>query len=164
MSALEISEKDFLTGARKGIQKSRLLSIARESGLTLKELCSFLRISTRSIQEKESSQLIAPGASERALYIARLFNSGINMLYTVYPWISKREWPDRFEKRSYTGKWFPLFKTIFFYLYTQTFKSFHNEKKQMYRAMQLQRRQEGIFKEIGHFYRGVSGREFPFRS
>jgi putative toxin-antitoxin system antitoxin component (TIGR02293 family) len=77
MSALEISEKDFLTGARNGIQKSMLLSIARESGLTLKELSSYLRISTRSIQEKEPSQLIAPGPSERALYIAKLFLSGI---------------------------------------------------------------------------------------
>ncbi len=28
MNALEISEKDFLTGARQGIRKSRLLSIA----------------------------------------------------------------------------------------------------------------------------------------
>lgn len=77
MSALEISEKDFLIGARKGIQKSRLLSIARESGLTLKELSSYLRISTRSIQDKEPSQLIAPGPSERALYIAKLFRTGI---------------------------------------------------------------------------------------
>jgi putative toxin-antitoxin system antitoxin component (TIGR02293 family) len=77
MSALEISEKDFLTGARKGIQKSMLLTIARESGLTLKELSSYLRISTRSIQEKEPTQLIAPGPSERALYIAKLFKSGI---------------------------------------------------------------------------------------
>jgi len=79
MNALEISEKDFLIGARKGIQKSRLLSIARESGLTLKELSSYLRISTRSIQEKEPSQLIAPGPSERALYIAKLFKSGIDL-------------------------------------------------------------------------------------
>jgi hypothetical protein len=62
-----VPDKDFLIGARKGIQKLRLLSIARESGLTLKELSSFLRISTRSIQEKEPNQLIAPGASERAL-------------------------------------------------------------------------------------------------
>lgn len=77
MSTLEISEKDFLIGARKGIQKSMLLSIARESGLTLKELSSYLRISTRSIQDKESSQLIAPGPSERALYIAKMFKSGI---------------------------------------------------------------------------------------
>ncbi|HAQ21009.1 MAG TPA: hypothetical protein DCR40_17510 [Prolixibacteraceae bacterium] len=77
MSALEISEKDFLTGARNGIQKSMLLTIARESGLTLKELSSYLRISTRSIQEKEPSQLIAPGPSERALYIAKLFQTGI---------------------------------------------------------------------------------------
>jgi putative toxin-antitoxin system antitoxin component (TIGR02293 family) len=77
MSALVISEKDFLTGARNGIQKSMLLTIARESGLTLKELSSYLRISTRSIQEKEPSQLIAPGPSERALYIAKLFQSGI---------------------------------------------------------------------------------------
>jgi putative toxin-antitoxin system antitoxin component (TIGR02293 family) len=77
MSALEISENDFLTGARKGIQKSRLLSIARESGLTMKELSSYLRISTRSIQEKEPTQLIAPGPSERALYIAKLFKLGI---------------------------------------------------------------------------------------
>jgi len=76
MSALEISEKDLLTGARKGIQKSKLLSIAKESGLTLKELSSYLRISTRSIQEKEMTQLIAPGPSERALFIARLFNKG----------------------------------------------------------------------------------------
>ena len=79
MNALEISEKDFLIGARKGIQKSRLLSIAKESGLTLKELSSYLRISTRSIQEKEPSQLIAPGPSERALYIAKLFKSGIDL-------------------------------------------------------------------------------------
>jgi len=79
MSTLEISEKDFLMGARKGIQKSMLLSIARESGLTLKELSSYLRISTRSIQEKEPSQLIAPGPSERALYIAKLFKSGIEI-------------------------------------------------------------------------------------
>ena len=79
MNALEISEKDFLIGARKGIQKSRLLSIARESGLTLKELSSYLRISIRSIQEKEPSQLIAPGPSERALYIAKLFKSGIDL-------------------------------------------------------------------------------------
>jgi putative toxin-antitoxin system antitoxin component (TIGR02293 family) len=79
MNALEISEKDFLIGAREGIQKSRLLSIARESGLTLKELSSYLRISTRSIQEKEPSQLIAPGPSERALYIAKLFKAGIDL-------------------------------------------------------------------------------------
>ena len=76
MNALEISEKDFLLGARKGIPKSKLLAIARESGLTLKELSSYLRISTRSIQEKELSQFIAPGPSERALYIAKLFKSG----------------------------------------------------------------------------------------
>lgn len=76
MKALEISEKDFLIGARQGIQKSMLLSIARESGLTLKELSSYLRISTRSIQEKEPTQLIAPGPSERALYIAKLFKQG----------------------------------------------------------------------------------------
>jgi len=76
MNALEISEKDFLSGARKGIPKSKLLAIARESGLTLKELSSYLRISTRSIQEKELSQFIAPGPSERALYIAKLFKSG----------------------------------------------------------------------------------------
>lgn len=79
MRALEISDKDFLIGARKGIQKSTLLSIARESGLTLKELSSYLRISTRSIQEKDPSQLIAPGPSERALYIAKLFKQGIDL-------------------------------------------------------------------------------------
>jgi putative toxin-antitoxin system antitoxin component (TIGR02293 family) len=76
MNALEISDQDFLTGARIGIQKSKLLSIAHETGLTLKELSSYLRISTRSIQDKEATQLIAPGPSERALYIARLFKSG----------------------------------------------------------------------------------------
>ena len=76
MNALEISAQDFLTGARIGIQKSKLLSIAHETGSTLKELSSYLRISTRSIQDKEASQLIAPGPSERALYIARLFKSG----------------------------------------------------------------------------------------
>jgi putative toxin-antitoxin system antitoxin component (TIGR02293 family) len=93
MSALEISEKEFLTGAQKGIQKSMLLSIARESGLTLKELSSFLRISTRSIQEKESDQLIAPGASERALFIARLFNSGIKVFGSrekFYRWLNTK--------------------------------------------------------------------------
>jgi putative toxin-antitoxin system antitoxin component (TIGR02293 family) len=90
MSALEISENDFLMEARKGIRKSRLLSIARETGLTLKELSSFLRISTRSIQEKEPTQLIAPGPSERALYIARLFNSGIKVFGSrdkFYRWL-----------------------------------------------------------------------------
>lgn len=80
MKALEISEKDFLIGARQGIQKSMLLTIARESGLTLKELSSYLRISTRSIQEKEPTQLIAPGPSERALYIAKLFKQGTTLL------------------------------------------------------------------------------------
>jgi putative toxin-antitoxin system antitoxin component (TIGR02293 family) len=91
MSVLEISEKDLLAGAREGIQKSRLLSIARESGLTLKELSSYLRISTRSIQEKKPDQLIAPGASERALYIARLFNSGIKVFGNrekFYRWLN----------------------------------------------------------------------------
>ena len=76
MNVLETSEKDFLSVARKGIPKSKLLAIARESGLTLKELSSYLRISTRSIQEKEPSQYLAPGPSERALYIAKLFNTG----------------------------------------------------------------------------------------
>jgi len=76
MSALDISDKEFLAGARIGIEKARLLSIASEAGLTLKELSSYLRISTRSIQGKELSQLIAPGPSERALYIAKLFKSG----------------------------------------------------------------------------------------
>jgi len=76
MRALEISEKDFLIGARKVIQKSMLLSIAREAGLTLKELSSYLLISTLSIQEKELSQFIAPDPSESALYIAKLFKSG----------------------------------------------------------------------------------------
>ena len=90
MSALEISDKDFLTEARKGIRKSRLLSIARETGLTLKELSSFMRISTRSIQEKEPTQLIAPGPSEKALYIARLFNTGIKVFGSrdkFYSWL-----------------------------------------------------------------------------
>ncbi len=83
MNILEISEKDFLAGARKGIPKSKLLAIARESGLTLKELSSYLRISTRSIQEKEPSQYIAPGPSERALYIAKLFNTGKEIFGTM---------------------------------------------------------------------------------
>jgi len=64
MGELEISAKDFLMGARKGIKKSQLLSIACESGLTLEELSSYLRISMRSIQKKEPSQLIAPDPSE----------------------------------------------------------------------------------------------------
>jgi putative toxin-antitoxin system antitoxin component (TIGR02293 family) len=91
MSALEISEKDFLTQAPKGIRKSRLLSIARETGLTMKELSSFMRISTRSIQEKQPTQLIAPGPSERALYIARLFNTGIKVFGSrdkFYNWLN----------------------------------------------------------------------------
>ena len=69
MRALEISEKDFLVGARNGIQKSALLSITKEAGLTLKEMSSYLRISTRSIQEKDLTQFIAPGPSERAEYL-----------------------------------------------------------------------------------------------
>jgi putative toxin-antitoxin system antitoxin component (TIGR02293 family) len=91
MGTLEISDRDLLTGARKGIQKSKLISIAREYGLTLKELSGFLRISVRSIQDKEPNQLIAPGASERALYIARLFNSGINVFGSrdkFYRWLN----------------------------------------------------------------------------
>ena len=91
MSVLEISDRDILTGARKGIQKSMLLSIARDSGLTLKQLSFFLRISVRSIQDKEPNQLIAPGASERALYIARLFNSGIKVFGSrdkFYRWLN----------------------------------------------------------------------------
>ena len=91
MSALEFSDRDILTGARKGIQKSMLLSIARDSGLTLKQLSFFLRISVRSIQDKEPNQLIAPGASERALYIARLFNSGIKVFGSrdkFYRWLN----------------------------------------------------------------------------
>ena len=91
MSALEISDRDILTGARKGIQKTMLLSIARDSGLTLKQLSFFLRISVRSIQDKEPNQLIAPGASERALYIARLFNSGIKVFGSrdkFYRWLN----------------------------------------------------------------------------
>ena len=79
MNTLDISEKDFLAAARNGIQKSMLLTIARETGLSLKELSSYLRISTRSIQGKDSSELIAPGPSERALYIAKLFQSGIEI-------------------------------------------------------------------------------------
>jgi putative toxin-antitoxin system antitoxin component (TIGR02293 family) len=91
MKALEFSEKDFLVGARKGIKKSTLLSIARESGLTLKELSSYLRVSARSIQEKELSQLIAPGPSERALYIAKLFKTGIEVFGSrdkFYNWLN----------------------------------------------------------------------------
>lgn len=79
MSALEISAKDLLIGARKGIPKSMLLSIAHESGLTLMELSAYLRISIRSIQKKDPSQLIAPGPSEKALYIAKLFKQGIEI-------------------------------------------------------------------------------------
>ncbi len=68
-----------------------LLSIAPDSGLTLKQLSFFLRISVRSIQDKEPNQLIAPGASERALYIARLFNSGIKVFGNrdkFYRWLN----------------------------------------------------------------------------
>lgn len=79
MKAFEISDKEFLIGARKGIKKATLLSIAHESGLTLKELSSYLRISTRSIQGKELSQLIDPSTSERALFIAKLFKAGIDI-------------------------------------------------------------------------------------
>ena len=76
MGTIEISDNELLMGARIGIPKSKLLSIAHETGLTLKELCSYLRISTRSIQYKEATQFISPGPSERSLYIARLFKSG----------------------------------------------------------------------------------------
>ena len=76
MKAQEISKKDILIGARKGIQKSMLLTIAHESGLTLKELCTYIKISIRSIQSKEPTQFIAPGPSERALYIVKLFKQG----------------------------------------------------------------------------------------
>ena len=76
MGTLDISDNELLTGARIGIPKSKLLSIAHETGLTLKELSSYLRISTRSIQVKEASQFIPPEPSERALFIARLFKSG----------------------------------------------------------------------------------------
>jgi putative toxin-antitoxin system antitoxin component (TIGR02293 family) len=57
----------------------------------MKQMSLFLRISVRSIQEKEPNQLIAPGASERALYIARLFNSGINVFGSrdkFYRWLN----------------------------------------------------------------------------
>lgn len=77
MSALEISDKDLLIGARKGISKSMLISIAHECELTLKELSTYLKISIRTIQKKNQSQLIAPDPSEKALYIAKLFKLGI---------------------------------------------------------------------------------------
>jgi uncharacterized protein (DUF2384 family) len=76
MNALEVTEKELFDGAKAGISKSRLLSIAKESGLTLKELSFYLRISTRSIQLKKPTELIAPGPSEKALFIAKLFNRG----------------------------------------------------------------------------------------
>jgi len=76
MGTLEISDNELLSRARHGITKSKLMSIAHETGLTLKELSLYLRISTRSIQEKDANQMIAPGPSERALYISRLFKSG----------------------------------------------------------------------------------------
>lgn len=79
MSQLEFSPKDMLVGARKGIPKSILLSIAHECGLSLKQLSTYLGISPRTIQEKNLSQLIAPNPSERALFIANLFKQGIEI-------------------------------------------------------------------------------------
>jgi uncharacterized protein (DUF2384 family) len=76
MNALEVTEKELFDGARAGISKSRLLAIAKESGLTIKEFSSYIQISTRSIQLKEPSELIAPGPSEKALFIAKLFDHG----------------------------------------------------------------------------------------
>lgn len=54
-----------------------LVSIANECGLTLKELSTYLKISIHTLQKKDPSQLIAPGPSEKALYIAKLFRIGI---------------------------------------------------------------------------------------
>ena len=92
MGTLEISDNELLMGARLGITKSKLLSISYETGLTLKEFCSYLRISTRSIQDKEATQFIAPGPSERALYIARLFKSGNELFGNMdkfHNWLNK---------------------------------------------------------------------------
>lgn len=79
MSLIEISAKDLLIGARNGIPKSMLVAVAQECGLTLKVLCTYLKISIRTIQKKYPSQLIAPGPSEKALYIAKFFKQGIEI-------------------------------------------------------------------------------------
>ena len=62
---------------KQGITKEVLLIILKELDMTLKELCSYIDISVRSIQLKKAEEQLPFGSSEKALLISKLYCKGI---------------------------------------------------------------------------------------
>lgn len=79
---LEQSEQKLREKARtkKGISKQELYDIFEETQLSLRELCGYIGLSTRTIQLKSSEDKLPFNASEKALLIANAYNKG----YTVF--------------------------------------------------------------------------------
>jgi len=70
------SGKEIIKQARKGIKKSDLSRIIRETGFTLQEMSNIIHVSPRSIQLKKEEDRFPPQVSEKALFIEKLFNKG----------------------------------------------------------------------------------------
>ena len=73
------SEKALIENSRKGIEKNLLMEILSQANLSLNEFASYLHISSRMIQKKGHHEKFSPAVSERALYIARLYQRGENI-------------------------------------------------------------------------------------
>lgn len=73
------SEKALIENSRRGIEKNLLMEILAQANLSLNEFASYLHVSTRMIQKKGQNEKFPPAVSERALYIARLYQRGGNI-------------------------------------------------------------------------------------
>src|SRR5690625_434099 len=71
---------DLIQLSRKGIIKKYLLELAKKLSFTMQELARVLHISERTLQRYRQEDVLAPGASERALLLTQLYRRGVGVL------------------------------------------------------------------------------------
>lgn len=70
------NEKELIKLSREGIEKNTFNLILQETGLTLKEMSDFIHLTSRTIQLKKDKDRLPANASEKVLFIARLYKRG----------------------------------------------------------------------------------------
>lgn len=75
-----ISDFDIIAAVRHGIEKSKLLSLAKKLSLTIEELADILHISERTLQRYSPGTLVKAEYADRAIALAQLYERGVDVL------------------------------------------------------------------------------------
>jgi putative toxin-antitoxin system antitoxin component (TIGR02293 family) len=73
----------LINRSRNGMAMYQIENLMKRYDLTLKEMASVLNISERTLQRYEDKDVLSKDASERALHLQRLYESGADVFGTL---------------------------------------------------------------------------------